>query len=366
MPRSGWREPLSAPDAAAALDIARRRETSAWKFLDGGWRRVKRLVAAGFDAGDRQVRPTVTQALELLVARYDTAARADALSQELAREWGHGDLAVLTDRIAAIRRYTGALAVWRTRLADTEPDDVLDRLPEQVEAVRTRLSGLVAGCRRPPDDARCATSCAASTGADGQALVRAAAGTLRDLAAAPTVLRALRHLDASPDQLEHAVVAASMREARAQEPALNRLDGDRLADLLDRVAERAPELQRANADVVTARLRARFVGAGRALAAQRHRHVRRGPRAQGGLDGRPARAGARVRQGHARTSRSATSRRREPGAVVAAMRPVWLMSPSSVSDTLPLEHVVRRRDLRRGQPDPRRGGRARRCTAARR
>ena len=49
-----------------------------------------------------------------------------------------------------------------------------------------------------------------------------------------------------------------MREARAQEPALNRLDGDRLADLLDRVAERAPALQRANADVVTARLRARF------------------------------------------------------------------------------------------------------------
>ena len=63
VPRSGWREPLSAPDAAAALEIARRRETSAWKFLDGGWRRVKRLVAAGFDAGDRQVRPTVTQAL---------------------------------------------------------------------------------------------------------------------------------------------------------------------------------------------------------------------------------------------------------------------------------------------------------------
>ena len=80
----------------------------------------------------------MTQALELLVARYDTAARADALSQALAREWGHGDLAVLSDRITAIRRYTGTLAVWRTRLADTEPDDVLDRLPEQVEVGRGR------------------------------------------------------------------------------------------------------------------------------------------------------------------------------------------------------------------------------------
>lgn len=331
----GWREPLSAPDAAAALDIARRREPSAWKFLDGGWRRVKKLVADGFDAGDRLVRPTATQALELLVARYDTAARADALSQELAREWGHGDLAVLSDRITAIRQYTSALAVWRTRLADTEPDDVLDRLPDQVEAVRALLSGLVLGADDLPmtalrDELR------GLTGADGQALVRATAGTLRDLSAAPTVLRALRHLDASPDQLEYAVVAASMREARALEPSLNRLDGDRLADLLDRVAERAPELQHANAAVVTARLRARFTEA-----------VAHSQRSVTGMNPEDRAlkavwmAGRRELEHEFGKVRAYKSIRHlassDPGAVVAAMRPVWLMSPSSLSDTLPLE-----------------------------
>ncbi|WP_421742711.1 AAA domain-containing protein [Cellulomonas sp.] len=332
---SGWREPLSAPDAAAALEIARRRETSVWKFLDGGWRRVRKLVDAGFDAGDRQVRPTATAALELLVARYETAARADAFSQELARDWGHGDLAVLSDRITAIRRYTGTLAVWRTRLADTEPDDVLDRLPELVETLRTHLAGLVAGADDLPMSAL-RDELRGLTGADGQALVRAAAGTLRDLAAAPTVLRALRQLDASPDQLEHAVVAASMREARAQEPALSRLDGDRLADLLDRVAERAPELQRANADVVTARLRAQFVEA-----------VADSQRSVSGmhLEDRALKAvwmaGRRELEHEFGKVRAYKSIRylasADPGAVVAAMRPVWLMSPSSLSDTLPLE-----------------------------
>ncbi|WP_421735557.1 AAA domain-containing protein [Cellulomonas sp.] len=332
---SGWREPLSAPDATAALEIARRREASVWKFLDGGWRRVKRLVEAGFDAADRQVRPTATAALELLVARYETAARADAFSQELARDWGHGDLAVLSDRIAAIRRYTGRLAVWRTRLADTERDDVLDRLPELVETVRTHLTGLVAGADDLPMSAL-RDELRGLTGADGQALVRAAAGTLRDLAAAPTVLRALRQLDASPDQLEHAVVAASMREARAQEPALSRLDGDRLADLLDRVAERAPQLQRANADVVTARLRAQFVES-----------VAHSQRTVSGMstDDRAVKAlwmaGRRELEHEFGKVRAYKSIRHlasaEPGAVVAAMRPVWLMSPSSLSDTLPLE-----------------------------
>ncbi|WP_315099326.1 AAA domain-containing protein, partial [uncultured Cellulomonas sp.] len=332
---SGWREPLSAPDAAAALEIARRREQSVWKFLDGGWRRVKRLVGAGFDAGERQVRPSVTQALELLVARYGTAARADALAQEQAREWGHGDLAVLTERIAAIRRHTGTLAEWRTRLSDAEPDDALDGLADRVEAVRTCLAGVVAGADDLPlsvlrDELR------GLTGADGQTLVRATAATLRDLAGAPTVLRALRSLDASADQLEYAVVAASMREARAQEPALDRFDGERLADLLDRVAERAPQLQRANADVVTARLRARFTAA-----------VTHSQRSVSGMpqDGRAAKAawmaGRRELEHEFGKVRAYKSIRHlasaDPGVVVAAMRPVWLMSPSSLSDTLPLE-----------------------------
>ena len=333
---AGWREPLSRPGRRRrARHRPASRDARSWKFLDGGWRRVKRLVEAGFDAGDRQVRPTATAALELLVAKYETAARADAFSQEQAREWGHGDLAVLSDRIAAIRRYTGPLAVWRTRLADTEPDDVLDRLPELVDAVRAHLDGLVAGADDLPltvlrDELR------GLTGADGQALVRAAAGTLRDLAAAPTVLRALRRLDAAPDQLEHAVVAASMREARAQEPALSRLDGDRLADLLDRVAERAPELQRANADVVTARLRARFVAA----VAHSQRSVT-GMSAEDRALKAVWMAGRRELEHEFGKVRAYKSIRHlasaEPGAVVAAMRPVWLMSPSSLSDTLPLE-----------------------------
>lgn len=332
---AGWRQPLSAADAVAALEIARRREASFWKFLDGGWRRVRRLVESGFDAADRQVRPSAVQALELLVARYDTAARADALSQQLARDWGHADLAVLTERVAAIRRYTGTLAVWRARLADEQPDDVLDRLPELVEAVRPALDGLVAGADDLPmaalrDELR------GLTGPDGQALVRAVAAPLRDLASSPSTLRALRALDASPDQLEYAVVAASMGEARAQLPALSRLDGDRLADLLDRVAEQAPALQRANAEVITARLRARFAAA-----------VAHSQRSVSGMDleARAAKAvwmaGRRELEHEFGKVRAYKSIRylasADPGAVVAAMRPVWLMSPSSLSDTLPLE-----------------------------
>ena len=42
----------------------------------------------------------------------------------------------------------------------------------------------------------------------------------------------------------------------------------------------------------------------------------------------------------------------DSGEVIKDLKPVWLMSPLSVSDTLPLDaDVFRRGDLRRGQPD---------------
>ena len=47
----------------------------------------------------------------------------------------------------------------------------------------------------------------------------------------------------------------------------------------------------------------------------------------------------------------------DSGRVIQDLKPVWLMSPLSVSDTLPLDaRAIRRGHLRRGQPgDPRRG-----------
>ena len=51
------------------------------------------------------------------------------------------------------------------------------------------------------------------------------------------------------------------------------------------------------------------------------------------------------------------------GVVVRDLKPIWLMSPLSVADTLPLEAAFDVVDLRRGQPDPARGGGALRSTA---
>src|SRR5262249_2881306 len=101
---------------------------------------------------------------------------------------------------------------------------------------------------------------AALTSPATQVAVRAAAPPLRDLATASDgVLLALRRLDAEPDQIGYAVAAASLQEARATAPVLDRMDGGALARQLDRVTAALPALRRANADVIIARLRQRFL-----------------------------------------------------------------------------------------------------------
>ncbi len=337
---AGWREPLAADDARSALEVAQRRERSPLRLLNADWRHVRRLIATRFAAGDREMKPSATQALQLLVARYDTAAEVGAFAAQSRQRWGHADVAGLVRSIAAIRRHTGLLGRWRGRITGHEALDALDGLAGDLPAARAALAGLVAGTGELPLR-QLGQELSALAGPAGRAQVRAAGPALRDLAqtpGGPAILPVLRRLAATPDQLEYAVVAASMRDARAGAPALDRVDGGRLADLLTAISERLPALQRANAEVVKARLRERF--------AESVAHSQRSVSGMNPADRDRKKTWATGRRelehefGKVKAYKSIRQLASgDAGAVVSAMRPVWLMSPPSLSDTLPLESV---------------------------
>ena len=200
----------------------------------------------------------------------------------------------------------------------------------------------------PPAAARCATSpraTAVAARACARCRVARAAGARRVARRAPGArLRA-----ASPRS------TASTAPARA--PCSTGV-GER----------RAPALQRANADVVIARRRAAVPPrrrSARTLASASWTPTDK--RVQEGLRRRPARAGARVRQDRCATGRSATWPAPTPARWCATCEPIWLMSPSvGVGHAAAGRRPVRRGDLRRGQPDPARGGGAGAVPRARR
>ncbi|MEI5673733.1 MULTISPECIES: AAA domain-containing protein [unclassified Nocardioides] len=329
---AGWRQPLGPDEAREALAVARDKEGALLRFLSGPWRRVRDAVAQGYD---EEASPT--SALTLLVARYDAEGRLADLRDDAVRTWGHPDPTALETALAAVRRLDGDRAAWRDLLAAAD-DALRDRLDtlapllDELDAAATgvlELRGEVAGLRN---------GLTVLAGPAGQAQVRAVAPALRALGATPSVLDALRALPLTPDALEHAVLLAELERRRAGAPALDTVDGERLADLVDRVGALVPQLQRANARVVTARLRDRF-RSGVELSQRSVSGMLPEERASKKVwsDGR------RVLEHEFGKVRAYKSIRQlasaEPGAVVGAMRPVWLMSPSSLSDVLPLESV---------------------------
>ena len=139
----------------------------------------------------------------------------------------------------------------------------------------------------------------------------------------------------TPAELEYAVCAATLEEAEATRPSVARFGGDRLAELVARGQALLPELYEADAEVIVARLRARF----RDDVAFAQRSVTgmtptERERKKLWTTGRRELENEFRKVMRYRSIRDLASS--ETGAVVAALRPIWLMSPTSVSDTLPL------------------------------
>ncbi|TDD62501.1 DUF4011 domain-containing protein [Kribbella antibiotica] len=327
---AGWSEPLAPADAKSALIIAQSKEGGPFSFLAGDWRRVKSLVNSRFDSSGRAVRPAVVEILTDLVAAHSATAAVVAHAEQQRAEWGVDDPRELVERLAAVRA-DSRLPDWRFALADGVPERLvllagaLDAAsgPTQ-ELLDAEYAALTVDALREMVDRLIAAD----------SVVRAVGPVLRELqTASTTVQTAVRRLDASPDELEYSVCAAEWERARSA--AALRLPSARVDSIVGELGVVYDELTELEAEVIVAGVRRRFLA-----------EVQHSEQSVTGMSP----------DDRARKKQFATGRREvehefgkvmryrsirdlasgAPGAVVSALRPVWLMSPSSVSDTLPL------------------------------
>lgn len=322
---AGWKEPLAAADARSALKVAQSKEGGAFSFLSGDWRRVKNLVRSRFDSTTRSVQPSVTEILTDLVAAQ-AASTAVAEHTELTRhEWAADDPRELIDQLATARK---SIPDWRFVLDEGAPAELArlaDALDDASEVTRDLLADhwdtlTVDGLRDLADRL-------ASEGP----VVRAVGPKLRDLP--PSALTALRRLDATPDQLEYAVCAAEWEHARSAAPL--QLSSDRVDAIVGELSMVYDDLTALNAEVVVAQVRRRFLAevdhSERSVTGMSPEDRERKKTFATGRRELEHEFGKVMRYRSIRDVASGA-----PGEVVSVLRPVWLMSPSSVSDTLPL------------------------------
>ena len=321
-----WREPLGADDARAALQVARDKEDSALRFLNGRWRKARRIVREQYRFDLHQIEPATSDVLADLVMWHDANDAVAAQRADVLERYGAGDAAAL---LVAIDEFDGdpvvAALVAHRGAVDTAG------LGPAAGALAAESDGLiVAGGASVADLRSIADDLGRASVADERALISWADLVPTDRTILAAVLGGGRL-----DEVERAVLEAALDRVGAS-GSLAAMTGAQLDHTVDLLLERYRQLLVANAGLVAGRVRERFrehVVFSEASMAGRPDADKEAKRAYA--------AGRRLLEREFQKKMRFRSIREladgDPGLVVRDLKPVWLMSPLSVSDTLPLD-----------------------------
>jgi hypothetical protein len=325
-----------------ALDLARRVEAAWLPFLSPSWWRMRAFLRRAYDFDVHAVRPSWTRILEDLAAENQQRAALAEVEEAVRGQFGiEGSIASFAEGLAEARRFVvvapdvarrchhvllgrpDAGAVLR-RLFELEPLSaelaiVLGRFLERARTLSfARLDEVldaVEGSLSELDDFLCCLT-------EVVALPPALAGVLRR---APCTLPAL----------ECSILARSISRALEGQRAVKRYRARTRARQMARVGETFRHWQRWNARVVRRRVEQRF-----------RENVRQASLPASQLAGEEREAKNVYNRGRralehefGKTMRFRSIRdllAGDSGCVIRDLKPVWLMSPLSVADSLPL------------------------------
>ena len=337
----GWRDRFAPADAQAALALAKAKENAFSRWFSGDWWRLSGELKRRYDFAKHPLRLAFSSVLAALVAEQKARVDLDAAKARFAARFGDGDPAQQAAALAALRAEgmvePGIAAFHRELLqaSDASAQRVarLVQAGADVDALDAALAALVR------DPATLPFTDLGETVRD----LREQADVLPDLlpllgelaGSDAAVAEALRTLPLLPDTIAWSIAREGLERLYRVERWLPRFDGAVLAGHVRNLAAAERKLLAINARVVRAGVHHRFL-----------RNVQRSTLAASQLDAdgkafKKAYAAGRRELEHefGKTMRYKAIRELasgDPGRVVRDMKPVWLMSPLSVSDTLPL------------------------------
>ncbi len=336
---ANWQDKLSPGDTREALELARKLEGAILPRLHVSWWRLCRALNRRYDFGRHAVRPKWSTILQELAAEHEACEELEKASTRLREDFGVGDPDVFQqgiERLRAAARNLGeglreqlinsgngpaivqALAGAAPVLEHLEKNlrgALADLSEHTLKEIRDNLTELKLGLDQLPE----------------------LLPNLRELAELPAGFnRALRALPFTDDEFEAAVARKSLEQVYLADHALSAFDVHILERRLESLQKNYRNLFRVNAEAITQRIRREFLT---------HLHLSRRPDAQLIAKEKAFKklfaAGCRELQREFNKSRVHKSIRDlasgASGVVLRDLKPVWLMSPLSVSDTIPLD-----------------------------
>lgn len=321
-----WSQPLSSQDARTGLTLAQDVEQSMGRFFNGRWRSLKKLVESSYRFDAHQVEPTITQVLADLVAFHDAEQACETHRQQLVGAFGTENTSNLLAFVDSVSTDPLVSAVAATPEAVDLPG--LLQAATDVAVIRPNL--LV-------DNAVPLVSVRAIAVGLGSMSIAHERAVLAwgELATAPidVLVAGLSH--PSLDTSERSIIEHALASAR-QQGHLSPMTSAQLDDAVDRLLVAYRRLLDANGAAILERARARF-----------SEHLAFSEASMAGRSDADKDRKKRYNAGRRLLEREFSKKMRfrpirelasgDSGLVVRDLRPVWLMSPLSVSTTLPLD-----------------------------
>jgi predicted DNA-binding WGR domain protein/very-short-patch-repair endonuclease len=339
-----WRDKLRADDTETALRLAGQMESSFSRWFKPAWWRLRGELKRRYDFSQHALHPGYATVLTQLKAEHEALSRLAATEEEARQRYGASDMQQFLETLEALRNRMNtpaglqALVDHLRRAGD--PAALVMSLAGAHDDVQA-LAAVVDSTLSAPDQWNLEQT--------GE-LFRDLREALEDLPDLLPLLQAVHDADtayaatvlgvhADPLALEALVADEAWRRLGRAHPVLERFSGTDLALATRAVAQAQLSLLAINADAIKATLQGQF-----------SEHVRLSGLSATQLDTR----------GKALKKQYATGRRElehefgksmryrsirdladdETGAVINDLKPIWLMSPLSVSDTLPLSSTL--------------------------
>ncbi|HEV3120168.1 MAG TPA: AAA domain-containing protein, partial [Gemmataceae bacterium] len=339
----GWKHKLPPDEVKTALEQARTFPASIFCLLKPAWWRLRRILHRCYDFHAHTIKPTWTQVLQALQQEYEIQNARDNIESEARTRFGFAEsLPAFTARIAAVRDSVSALPAhvqaWHQGVLAAANGDESVLAVARLQPVLEQLQSELAGILENGNDLSLA-ELQLELAAIDQALdsLPEFLPCLKELAVLPAPLVQLCRLMTVPvGELESPVARKTVEEYFRANRAVSRFTGPgrvRLADGLERAYAR---LHGANAAVVQESVQARFL-----------ENVRLASLPHGQLTAEQKEFKVAYNRGRRELEHEFSKTMRyksirdlvagESGLVIQDLKPVWLTSPLSVSDVLPLD-----------------------------
>jgi len=353
---SHWQHKIEERDLGAAMALATKYEHAFMGRFNGSWKKFKQRLEPQYDFSAHSIRPSYQTLLQGLQTEYAASAQLEQTRRALEDRYKFGQ-----------NLDTAILSIDMLQSRKGHPDlDYLLRHPDGPRLVSSlqnlhqplnRLEANVARCLQEPSPGQSPPGHgqAVSAGGQGNGFGFSAIRdelltiqlnidalpdwlpTLRRFAAQPETMKiALRHLPLREQQMQAAIIRKTLQQLYVTHRAYAATEGQTLEKAVRQLDISYPALQEINAKLIRAFVRQKFLH-------------------QLDLSGRPA---SQLTEEQKKTKKNFTEGRKilenefgksmryksirdlaekESGEVLKLLKPVWLMSPYSVSDSLPLD-----------------------------